>query len=109
MIENDNNLETRNMARYNGWANYETWRINLEMFDGYDATDFLNDYDLAKGQHKAVRQLADHLEDMATEILDMECPNRLGFVYNLVASFLNKVDFQEIAEHMINHYITENA
>ena len=22
--------------KYNGWANYETWRVNLELFDGYD-------------------------------------------------------------------------
>ena len=21
---------------YNGWTNYETWRVNLEIFDGYD-------------------------------------------------------------------------
>ena len=26
-----NNKETE---KYNGWTNYETWRVNLEMFDG---------------------------------------------------------------------------
>jgi len=27
---------------YNGWANYETWRANLEIFNGYDPSDFLS-------------------------------------------------------------------
>lgn len=26
--------------RYNGWANYETWRVNLEYFDGDDFERF---------------------------------------------------------------------
>jgi len=25
-----------NDTRYNGWTNYATWRVNLEMFDGFD-------------------------------------------------------------------------
>jgi hypothetical protein len=29
--------------RYNGWANYETWRVNLEYFDGDDFERF-DDY-----------------------------------------------------------------
>ena len=24
---------------YNGWTNHATWRVNLEMFDGYDPYD----------------------------------------------------------------------
>ena len=24
------------MSEYNGWTNYATWRVNLEMFDGAD-------------------------------------------------------------------------
>lgn len=26
------------MSNYNGWTNYATWRVNLEMFDGYEGT-----------------------------------------------------------------------
>jgi len=25
---------------YNGWTNYATWRINLEVFDGLELEDF---------------------------------------------------------------------
>ena len=24
---------------YNGWRNYETWRVNLEVFDGMDVRE----------------------------------------------------------------------
>ena len=95
---------------YNGWANYETWRVNLEMFDGYDPTDFFNGYDFADGDFdNAVRDLAHMLEDMADEIIESEIPNPKvhGFAYDLAMSFLSKVDFHEIAEHMANDYAAE--
>ena len=28
-------MNTRDQ-KYNGWTNYETWRVNLEIFDGYE-------------------------------------------------------------------------
>ncbi len=38
-------------AIYNGWTNYATWRINLEIFDGFDqvwdadeARQYVEDY-----------------------------------------------------------------
>ena len=38
-------------STYNGWANYATWRINLEIFDGLDqvwdadeARQYVEDY-----------------------------------------------------------------
>ena len=27
---------TPSPSEYNGWTNYETWRVNLEFFDEYD-------------------------------------------------------------------------
>jgi hypothetical protein len=41
-----------NDKTYNGWTNYATWRINLEMFDGCNLTDDgwqkLDKFDLAQ-------------------------------------------------------------
>ena len=31
------NSNTMDNKTYNGWFNYATWRINLEIFDGFDA------------------------------------------------------------------------
>jgi hypothetical protein len=35
---------------YNGWSNYETWRVNLEIFDGYEweGENYTNTYELSK-------------------------------------------------------------
>jgi hypothetical protein len=30
-------------TKYNGWTNYATWRVNLEMFDGFDAREYFTD------------------------------------------------------------------
>ncbi len=31
---------------YNGWTNYETWRVNLEVFDGFDPSEYYSAFDL---------------------------------------------------------------
>jgi hypothetical protein len=43
-----------NDKTYNGWTNYATWRVNLEMFDGLDIadisfiTDEITEYELGQ-------------------------------------------------------------
>ena len=34
MMKNDTNSTKESMSNYNGWTNYETWRIQLEVIDG---------------------------------------------------------------------------
>jgi hypothetical protein len=87
--------------RYNGWRNYETWRVNLEMFDGITAEDVLGDWSFVDDKEAVTARLADVLEDMATEYVRNDCPQEQGFAYDLAMSFLNKVDFEEIAEHLV--------
>lgn len=77
-----------NKETYNGWTNYETWRINLEMFDGLDSDDF---------NVNNPNDLADILEDQANEIL--ECSPELALDY--ARSFISCVDWKEIAESKI--------
>ena len=101
---------------YNGWSNYETWRINLEMFDGLDASDYLNNFD-ADGcemyeegwSEAAVPYLTEMLANMADYIIDNDCPSKDGIAYDLAQDFLARVDFQEIAEHMVDDYLMENS
>lgn len=67
------------MNTYNGWTNYETWRVNLECFDGLD------------GYHDA-----ETLKEIAHDIYLSGC-NDLGD--GLIESFLSEVNWDEIAEH----------
>ena len=82
---------------YNGWANYETWRVNLEILDGMDCEQFgvrpdKDDVDAS------ARELAEALESYCAEMVELDAK---GFALDLALSFLNKVDWMEIAEHMV--------
>jgi Holliday junction resolvasome RuvABC DNA-binding subunit len=70
-------------TRYNGWTNYATWRINLEIFDGYE-TEYPLDRDSARAM---VEEL---IEDTTTE----------GIGRDYAMAFLSGVNWQEIAEHV---------
>jgi hypothetical protein len=74
---------------YNGWTNYATWRVNLEMFDseGYNFDTSQEAYDLS---HDLRNYAEDYIEDTTQE--------GLGRDYAL--AFLSDVDWYEIAKHM---------
>lgn len=78
--------------KYNGWTNYTTWRVNLEMFVGYDrASD--NDMD--------AYDLGDSLREMAYDTLS---EGGSGLVLDYALAFLSDVNWAEIARHMIEDY-----
>ena len=84
---------------YNGWTNYATWRVNLELFDGWNA-DQLDA--LTMGDTYNLKQ---QLQDYATDII--ECSGS-GLAVDYAMAFLNDVNWYEIAQHMINDHALEN-
>jgi hypothetical protein len=86
---------------YNGWTNYETWRVNLEMLDGMSCTDFGIRPVSEDERDRDIRQLRESIETYVVELVEMDAK---GFALDLALSFLNKVDWQEIAWHMISDY-----
>lgn len=86
--------------RYNGWTNYETWRIQLEVIDGMTLEDFgfeLRDVDT--DEVADAERLAGIVADMVREVVLRDVPE--GLALDLALSFINQVDFMEIAEHLI--------
>ena len=83
--------------KYNGWTNYATWRINLEIFDGFDPFDNFSD-----DQANMMDWLADYLKEYAEEIIDQTSSEGLARDYAL--AFLQEVNWREIAEHMFLDY-----
>ena len=89
---------------YNGWTNYETWRLNLEWFDGMDCRDWggittgalsISDvYDIAQA-------MKDHVEDSIRSQYDMVADSR---VVDYALAFVGEVNWREIADHMIDAY-----
>lgn len=87
---------------YCGWANYETWRVNMEMLDGMTPEDFGYDkHMLDTDDYTSVEMFAKALEMYVCEIVEMDAK---GFALDLAMSFLDRVDWEEIAEHMIYDY-----
>ena len=72
---------------YNGWANYATWRIYLEWFDGDSSGD------------------ADYLREYVEEALECSCDNETTLSYAM--AFLSDVNWNEIAQAMENGKIEE--
>jgi hypothetical protein len=65
---------------YNGWTNYATWRVNLEMFDGSESY-----------------WTAESARDFVEEIIIDSTPEGVARDYAL--AFLSDVNWHEIAEH----------
>jgi len=87
---------------YNGWTNYATWRINLEVFDGMDVQDY---WDKPETDAQA---LGEWLQEYAEDIIfsgqryDERRPSNLMEDY--ARAFLQEVNWSEIAAHMIADY-----
>ena len=79
---------------YNGWTNYATWRVNLEIFDGIDPQDM--------GWHKDTYDLLPILRDYVRDVLEMDTKQGLALDYAL--AFIEEVNWQEIAQSMIEAY-----
>ena len=77
---------------YNGWTNYATWRVNLEVFDGMDPTYFGGE---------SVYELSRMLKAYADEVVLGEAE---GLAYDYAETFLSAVDYYSIAEHMADDY-----
>lgn len=81
-------------AKYNGWTNYATWRVNLEVFDGMSARDITGSTIAEPCELKyAVKEYAEQLiEDTTSE----------GIGRDYALAFLSDVDWWQIAEHLIS-------
>lgn len=80
--------------KYNGWTNYATWRVNLEIFDGIDPSEM--------GWHKLDRfDLADALQEYAAEVVSMGAS---GLALDYAIAFMADVNFREIADSMRDTY-----
>lgn len=80
-------------STYNGWTNYATWRINLEIFDGMTARE------LTGRSVPCVSELRAACQEYAEELIDATSNEGLARDYAL--AFLYDVNWYEIAKHLI--------
>ena len=89
-------------TKYNGWTNYATWRVNLEVFDGPDM-DVLFDLTLP------VEQLRHVLQDYVEGHIHEAGGANGNIAVDYALAFISDVNWYEIAEHMIEDYKEEVA
>lgn len=84
--------------KYNGWANYATWRVQLEIFDGMNPADFfpMDDANIKD-------TLPEMLEDHAKNALDGH-----GLATDYAFCFLSDVDWHQIANRLVDDYVSQN-
>ena len=68
---------------YNGWTNYQTWRVQLEIFDGMEIDQEMT--------HEDVKDYAEQI------IEDTSSP---GLARDYALAFLSDVNWQEIADNL---------
>ena len=87
------------MNTYNGWTNYATWRVNLEMFDGINPSDYwvMDDADIEYTLPESIKKWAE------STITNDEIEITLAQDYAL--AFLSDVNWHEIAQHLINNHL----
>ena len=71
--------------KYNGWTNYATWRVNLEIFHG-----LRSDID---GEQVAAEGCKDYAAEVVSESGE-------GLALDYAMAFLSQVNWDEIADHL---------
>jgi hypothetical protein len=81
--------------RHNGWTNYATWRVNLEIIDGHD-------------WYECEHVDADYVKELVEDaVFGGLVSNGNGLVEDYANAFLSEVNYHEIAENLINESINE--
>jgi len=70
---------------YNGWTNYATWRVNLELFDGYESDEEFT---------------GDMVEGIAEDYIFMASTVETSLMEDYARAFISNVNWEEIAEHL---------
>lgn len=103
------------MKTYNGWTNYATWRVNLELLDDVetsletspeDYTEYVENGEISDDNRmEIIYNLSKELESLVEEVMDSYDTDSI--VRSYADSFLSDVNYYEIAEHKYDSTINE--
>ena len=77
---------------YNGWTNYATWRINLELFNDMNVTDYFDEF-------PTIEMLEDYVENVV-----FDHSGHFGLMEDYARAFLCNVNYYEILEYIRENY-----
>ena len=76
---------------YNGWTNYATWRVNLEIIDGIEFE---------------VKMCAEDIKEIVEDVVFSQYDGMNSLMYDYARAFISQVNFYKIAES-INEELDE--
>ena len=92
------------MSTYNGWTNWETWKVNLEILDGMDASDLNIEHYAPDEAYEAGSMIRDYVEDVITMQYQYD-----GFVGGIIQAFMNDVNWTELAQMVLDQWVIDHA
>lgn len=92
-------METKETT-YNGWTNYATWRVNLEIIDG---TQWVKEDFVSDETELTVYDLSEHLKNVAEQAIT-ENDTKEGLAVDYAMAFISEVNWYEIAQHVAENY-----
>jgi hypothetical protein len=92
--------------KYNGWTNYETWRVNLELCDD-TIQSWLQDVEAGYlDPWASLADLADALEeDVENAVTGYGELKDDSLAVSYAMAFINSVNWYEIASHAVEGYL----
>ena len=69
--------------KYNGWTNYATWRINLEIIDGIEIE---------------TKTCAATIKEIIDDVVFSQYDGMNSLMYDYARAFISEVNFYEIAQ-----------
>jgi hypothetical protein len=96
---------------YNGWTNYETWLTNLYF------NDFTSQFEemTEEGQFDEMDDdeildcCTDYIEQCVDDTVSYSVNSGDNFVCDIISSFIQDVDFKEIAKHYLSDVVADVA
>lgn len=89
---------------YNGWRNYATWRVNLEIFDG-------REWEVSELKSMTDIEFADYLKEEAEQAItgwDGGIPED-SLAVSYAMAFISDVDWYEIAKSIREEYEIDDS
>ena len=69
--------------KHNGWTNYATWRINLELIDGIEIE---------------TKTCAATIQEIVEDVVFSQYDGTNSLMYDYASAFISEVNFYEIAQ-----------
>jgi hypothetical protein len=71
--------------KHNGWTNYATWRVNMEILGDIEFDEIVS---------------ADSLKKIVEDVVFSQYDGMNSLMYDYARAFISEVNFYEIAQHV---------